>query len=60
MVIGPEVISPTQADMVGTWVVEAEGGVLAAASGPRERIHHKGEFSTLKGESRPDARQLAS
>ena len=37
-------------NMVGTWVVESEGGVLAAASGPRERIHHKGEFSTLKGE----------
>ena len=38
-------------NLVGTWMVEAEGGVLALTSGPREHIHHKGEFSKLKGEA---------
>ncbi len=36
--------------LVGNWVVETEGGVLASPSGPRENIHHSGEFSKLKGE----------
>ncbi len=38
-------------NLVGTWMVETEGGVLALTNGPREHIHHKGEFSKLKGEA---------
>lgn len=37
-------------NLVGTWTVKAEGGVIlkGAESGPN--THHKGEFSTLEAE----------
>ena len=38
-------------NLVGTWVVEAEGGVLARGPDIRENTHHRGEFSTLKAEA---------
>jgi hypothetical protein len=38
-------------NLVGTWVVESEGGVLALPGGPRVNIHQRGEFSKLKGEA---------
>ncbi|WP_200373773.1 hypothetical protein [Thiocystis violacea] len=38
-------------NLVGTWVVEAEGGVLAKGPDIREETHHRGEFSTLKAEA---------
>lgn len=37
-------------NLVGTWVVETEGGVLDLVGGPRETVHHSGEFSKLKAE----------
>ena len=38
-------------NLVGTWIVETEGGVLAKGQKPRENTHHRGEFSTLTGEA---------
>ncbi|MBK5966265.1 hypothetical protein CCR95_19785 [Thiocystis minor] len=38
-------------NLVGTWAVEAEGGVLARGPDIRENTHHRGEFSTLKAEA---------
>jgi hypothetical protein len=38
-------------NLVGAWVVESEGGVLALPGGPRVNIHQSGEFSKLKGEA---------
>ena len=30
-------------NLVGTWTVQSEGGVLALPGGPRANIHHQGE-----------------
>ena len=38
-------------NLVGTWTVQSEGGVLALPGGPRANIHHQGEFSTFTGEA---------
>lgn len=37
-------------DMVGTWTVQAEGGVLLKGSAAGSKTHHEGEFSTLAAE----------
>jgi hypothetical protein len=37
-------------DMVGTWIVKAEGGVLVKGSTAGAKTHHTGEFSTLTAE----------
>jgi hypothetical protein len=37
-------------DMVGTWTVKTEGGVLLKGSAPTQKTHHAGEFSTLNAE----------
>lgn len=38
-------------DMVGTWSVKAEGGVLLKGSASGAKTHHSGEFSTLTAEA---------
>lgn len=38
-------------NMVGTWTVKAEGGVLLKDSAPGPKTHHVGEFSTLTAEA---------
>jgi hypothetical protein len=38
-------------DLVGTWTVQADGGVLKKVEAPRAKTHHSGEFSTLKAEA---------
>jgi hypothetical protein len=37
-------------NMVGTWIVKAEGGVLLKGSAAGAKTHHTGEFSTLTAE----------
>jgi hypothetical protein len=38
-------------NMVGTWTVQAEGGVLLKGSALGPKTHHTGEFSTLTAEA---------
>ena len=38
-------------NLVGTWTVKAEGGVLLKGGAHGAKTHHKGEFSTLKAEA---------
>ena len=38
-------------NLVGTWTVQAEGGVLLKGGAHGAKTHHKGEFSTLKAEA---------
>ena len=38
-------------DMVGTWAVKAEGGVLLRGSASGAKTHHFGKFSTLTAEA---------
>ncbi|MHC1727657.1 MAG: hypothetical protein AB9866_16915 [Syntrophobacteraceae bacterium] len=38
-------------NLVGTWVVKAEGGVLIKGGTPGAKTHHNGEFSTLTAEA---------
>jgi len=38
-------------NMVGTWTVKAEGGVLLKGSTSGAKTHHGGEFSTLNAEA---------
>jgi hypothetical protein len=38
-------------DMVGTWTVKAEGGVLLRDGASGSKTHHTGEFSTLTAEA---------
>ncbi len=37
-------------NLVGTWAVQTEGAVLLKGADHGAKTHHKGEFSTLKGE----------
>jgi hypothetical protein len=38
-------------NLVGTWTVQAEGGVLLKSVAHGVKTHHRGEFSTLKAEA---------
>ena len=38
-------------NLVGTWTVQAEGGVLLKGGTHGAKTHHRGEFSTLKAEA---------
>jgi hypothetical protein len=38
-------------NLVGTWTVQAEGGVLLKGVAHGVKTHHRGEFSTLKAEA---------
>lgn len=38
-------------NLVGTWTVHTEGGVLLKAGAAGAKTHHSGEFSTLDGEA---------
>ncbi len=38
-------------NMVGTWIVKAEGGVLLKSGAAGAKTHHTGEFSTLTAEA---------
>jgi len=38
-------------NLVGTWTVQAEGGVLMKVEARRAKTHHSGEFSTLNAEA---------
>lgn len=38
-------------DLVGTWIVEAEGALLLAGKDPAPKVHHAGEFSMLTAEA---------
>jgi hypothetical protein len=38
-------------NMVGTWTVKAEGGVLVKGNASGSKTHHSGEFSTLTAEA---------
>src|SRR5512145_552969 len=37
-------------NLVGTWATQAEGGVILKGAKHGAKTHHRGEFSTLKGE----------
>jgi hypothetical protein len=37
-------------NVVGTWAVKDEGGILVSDSGSATKAHHAGEFSTLAAE----------
>ena len=37
-------------NLVGTWTVQAEGGVILKGAVHGTKTHHRGEFSTLKAE----------
>ena len=37
-------------NLVGTWTVQAEGGVILKGAAHGAKTHHRGEFSTLKAE----------
>ena len=37
-------------NLVGTWTVQAEGGVILKGATHGAKTHHRGEFSTLKAE----------
>jgi hypothetical protein len=37
-------------NLVGTWTVQAEGGVILKGAVHGAKTHHRGEFSTLKAE----------
>lgn len=37
-------------NLVGTWSIQAEGGVVLKGADHGSKTHHRGEFSTLKGE----------
>ena len=37
-------------NLVGTWTTQAEGGVILKGTKHGAKTHHRGEFSTLKGE----------
>ena len=38
-------------NLVGTWTVQAEGGVILKGAVHGAKTHHRGEFSTLKAEA---------
>ena len=38
-------------DMVGTWIVKGEGGVLVKGNALGPKAHHTGEFSTMTAEA---------
>jgi hypothetical protein len=38
-------------NLVGTWTVQAEGGVILKGAIHGAKTHHRGEFSTLKAEA---------
>lgn len=38
-------------NLVGTWTVKAEGGVLVKGTAPGVKTHHASEFSTLTAEA---------
>jgi len=38
-------------NLVGTWSVKAEGGVITKGGATGAKTHHSGEFSTLSGEA---------
>lgn len=38
-------------NLVGTWTVKAEGGILLKGSAPGSKTHHAGEFSALSAEA---------
>jgi hypothetical protein len=38
-------------NLVGTWIVKTEGGVLSKGDSPGAKTHHSGEFSTLTAEA---------
>jgi hypothetical protein len=42
---------PAIPNLVGTWVVKAEGGVLLKGTMPGTKTHHVGQFSTLTAEA---------
>ncbi len=42
---------PAVANLVGTWVVKAEGAVLLKGAAPGAKTHHSGEFSALIAEA---------
>ena len=37
-------------NLIGTWNTQAEGGVILKGAKHGAKTHHRGEFSTLKGE----------
>lgn len=38
-------------NLVGTWTVKGEGGVLSKGDSPGAKTHHSGKFSTLTAEA---------
>ncbi len=38
-------------NLMGTWIVKADGGVVSKGSSPGAKTHHSGEFSTLTAEA---------
>ena len=38
-------------NLVGTWIVQTEGGVILKGAVHGVKTHHRGEFSTLKAEA---------
>jgi hypothetical protein len=38
-------------NLVGTWTVKTEGGVLSKGGDPGAKTHHSGDFSTLTAEA---------
>jgi hypothetical protein len=42
---------PDIPNLVGTWVVKSEGGVLLKGKEPGPKTHHKGDFSAINGEA---------
>ena len=38
-------------NLVGTWMVKSEGGMLLKGKEPGPKTHHKGDFSALSGEA---------
>ncbi|PKN53058.1 MAG: hypothetical protein CVU55_03720 [Deltaproteobacteria bacterium HGW-Deltaproteobacteria-13] len=37
-------------NLVGTWTVQSEGGVILKSAAHGAKTHHRGEFSTIKAE----------
>ena len=42
---------PDIPNLVGTWMVKSEGGMLLKGKEPGPKTHHKGDFSALSGEA---------
>jgi len=38
-------------NLVGTWSVKANGGVITKGGAPGAKTHHSGQFSTISGEA---------